>query len=140
GALEEAVAFCPWDRDARYFLVTVYNFGGSNVDPVYHAQALTAVDEALERMPNDTQLHYERAVALRGLGRLDEALVEAQESVRLEPRFAEAAVLLAELLAESGDARGAIEVLEASQEVVLNPALVRDALEALMAPPAGGDS
>jgi O-antigen ligase len=133
--LLEATRFAPWDRDARYFLAAVYNAGGQAIDPAYHERALDALDQVADRMPNDPQFHYERAVALRGLGRPDDALREARISLDLEPRSAEAAVLAAELLAEGGKTGEALELLEESERTALNPSAVRDAQQRIEASP-----
>ncbi len=131
--LLQAAEFAPLDRDAQYFLAAVYNAGAQSIDSAYHERALDAADGAIGRMPNDPQLHYERAVALRGLGRPDEALAEARTSLDLEPRSAETLVLAAELLADGGETDAALELLDEGEGAVLNPSVVREARQRIEA-------
>lgn len=130
-SLEDAVEFCPSDRDSHLFLATAYNFGGRYLDPQYYIEALRVVDGAIVRMPNDPQLHYERAAALGALGRPTEAREELEEALGLEPRYAEAAVMLASIYAEVGDTDEALELLEKTESVAPDPTPVTQAIRAI---------
>lgn len=58
---------------------------------------LAATGPTLEQMGLSEDLRYHRAVALRALGRVEEARGELQQALVDNPRFAPASVLLAEL-------------------------------------------
>ena len=56
-------------------------------------------------------MHKALAHALEGAGRLDDAIAEFREAVRLEPRFPSAYLYLGRALIEAGDYRAALEAL-----------------------------
>ncbi|MGW6985152.1 tetratricopeptide repeat protein [Streptomyces sp. NPDC054932] len=61
-------------------------------------EVLTATGEALALAPEEYDAHYVRTYALRRLGRPDEALAEAQETIRLDPQNWQGFVALSEAL------------------------------------------
>lgn len=65
--LEEAVRLDPYDAEHRSWLADVYLGSGDN------AAALRHLDAYADLAPNDPAGHGDRALALIGLGRLDEA-------------------------------------------------------------------
>jgi len=80
--------------------------------------ARAVVDRAIEREPNSAILHVQRALALVGLGRTQDAIREARKSLELWPVGKDAfnAPLImwftAEIFARGGDADGAVDLLE----------------------------
>jgi tetratricopeptide (TPR) repeat protein len=75
--------------------------------------ALTVLDEALTHFPNDAVLHFNRAVALDILDRLDEAKESYERCLAIDPDYADAHHNLAILLEKRGDRRGLIRHLNA---------------------------
>jgi eukaryotic-like serine/threonine-protein kinase len=80
--------------------------------------ARIGLDSALRELPDDYRVHYARGMALAGLGRRDEALREARwlrqsnvsrGDVVLGPSVAEDR---ARILAQAGDAEGALDEIE----------------------------
>lgn len=74
----------------------------------FYAKALADVDQALALNPDHPQAHHQRGEVLLRCGRLDEALAAAQRAADLEPETAAHRLLLARVLAASGDYPAAI--------------------------------
>ncbi|KXV03252.1 hypothetical protein CR51_18920 [Caballeronia megalochromosomata] len=75
--------------------------------------ALRVFDEALTHFPDDAVLHFNRAVALDILDRLDEAKQSYERCLAINPDYADAHHNLAILLEKRGDRRGLIRHLNA---------------------------
>jgi tetratricopeptide (TPR) repeat protein len=69
------------------------------------AEALAAFDAALAVLPDDPQLHFNRAMALEDTGALDAARAELERTIELRPRHGDALARLAILAAQRGDVR-----------------------------------
>ncbi len=93
-AFEQALATqsLPW----RYLWYRYGYFEALNRLGRYE-EVLAATGPTLEQMGLSEDLRYHRAVALRALGRVEEARGELQQALQDNPRYAPAAVLLAEL-------------------------------------------
>lgn len=76
-------------------------------------EALKVFDDALQHFPDDAILHFNRAVALDTIGRLDEARRSYEQCLALNPDYADAHHNLAMLLEKGGDRRGLIRHLNA---------------------------
>ncbi|MFB7665997.1 tetratricopeptide repeat protein [Kitasatospora sp. NPDC056138] len=63
-----------------------------------YEEVLTATGEALALAPEEFDAHYMRTYALRRLGRPDEALAEAHETLRIDPQSWQGYVALSEAL------------------------------------------
>ncbi|SAK75995.1 TPR repeat-containing protein [Caballeronia hypogeia] len=79
--------------------------------------ALRVFDEALVHFPNDAILHFNRAVALDMLGRLDDARRAYEQCLAVDPEYADAHHNLAILLEKRGDRRGLIRHLNAYRKL-----------------------
>ncbi|WP_250469780.1 MULTISPECIES: tetratricopeptide repeat protein [unclassified Caballeronia] len=77
------------------------------------SEALSVFDEALQHFPSDAILHFNRAVALDMMDRLDEAREGYEKCLALNPDYADAHHNLAILLDKHGDRRGLIRHLNA---------------------------
>ena len=85
-------------------------------------QALLAAQAGLVQRPEDPELHHALGLALRGVGRLDEALDALQAATRLSPDLADAWLDAAEILVEDlGDEVRALEVLAAARKRLKDP-------------------
>jgi tetratricopeptide (TPR) repeat protein len=76
-------------------------------------EALRVFDDALTHFPDDAVLHFNRAVALEGLGRLDDAERSYERCLALDPSYADAHHNLAILLEGLGDRQGLLRHLNA---------------------------
>jgi tetratricopeptide (TPR) repeat protein len=77
------------------------------------ADALQVLDTALGYFPGDPLLHFNRAVALESLERLDDARLGYQRCLELNPNHADAHHNLALLLERLGDRQGLVRHLNA---------------------------
>jgi len=75
--------------------------------------ALLVFDAALAHFPADAVLHFNRAVALEGLGRVEEALQSYRRCLEVDADYADAHHNLAILLEKRGDRQGLIRHLNA---------------------------
>ncbi|WP_309491446.1 tetratricopeptide repeat protein [Trinickia mobilis] len=75
--------------------------------------ALRVFDDALSHFPEDAVLHFNRAVALEGLGRIDEAERSYERCLELNPAYADAHHNLAILFETRGDKQGLVRHLSA---------------------------
>ena len=79
----------------------------------------------MKAQPDDADVHLALANALRGQGRLRDAIREYRETTRLRPDHAEAHLLLAQLFELLGDTRDAIAAYEAYLKVAPDAAQER---------------
>lgn len=75
--------------------------------------ALEIFDEALTHFPQDAVLHFNRAIALEDVGRLEDAERSYQRSLEIDPTHADAHHNLAILLEKRGDPQGLLRHLNA---------------------------
>jgi tetratricopeptide (TPR) repeat protein len=73
-----------------------------------YADLLRLCDAALQHCPASALLHFNRAVALDHLERLDEAAASYERSLEIDPSLADAHFNLARLHQQAGDERGAL--------------------------------
>ncbi|AET93034.1 TPR repeat-containing protein [Burkholderia sp. YI23] len=79
--------------------------------------ALAVFDEALSHFPDDAVLHFNRAVALEGVGRAEEAVQSYRRCLEADPDYADAHHNLAILLDKRGDRQGLIRHLNAYRKL-----------------------
>ena len=98
----QALALAPEMEDAYLNLGAMWDAAGR------YSELVRLSDAALQHCPNSALLHFNRAVALDHLDRLDEAAAGYERSLALDPTLADAHFNLAELHKEAGDERGAL--------------------------------
>ncbi|HVZ46713.1 MAG TPA: tetratricopeptide repeat protein [Ramlibacter sp.] len=97
-----ALALDPALEDAYLNLGTMLDAAGR------HGELVRLCDAALEHCPDSALMHFNRAVALDQLQRLDEAAAAYERSLALDPTLADAHFNLAQLHDQAGDERGAL--------------------------------
>ena len=98
----QALALAPDLEDAYLNLGVLWAGAGR------YAELVRLCDAALKNCPGSALLHFNRAVALDQLQRLDEAAASYERSLALDPSLADAHYNLAQLHEEAGDQRGAL--------------------------------
>ena len=94
-----AAAKAPGERDSRRIYLQAR---GAVADGQYR-EALDLYRKVIERMPDDAVVRYEYAQLLRDLNVQDEAIRQAREAVRLDPKMAEGHRLLGMLELSAGE-------------------------------------
>lgn len=129
-AYAEMFEFVPEEYDTYVFVSNMYNQAALYLDPAFYEQALEAAERGIAVQKYGPAVRVQHAVALAGVGRIDEALTELEFATSLDSRYVEAWLILGDTYARVGridDARAAFEhVLRRSPD---NP----DALGALQA-------
>ena len=115
--LGQAIAIKPDFAAAHAFFGFTYvndYINGWAESPEWSLQTgLEIATRAVQMDETEPQCHYAFAIALFFHRQLDRALAEARRSVALEPNFAQGHQTIARMLTFSGDAAGAIKMLEA---------------------------
>jgi tetratricopeptide (TPR) repeat protein len=76
------------------------------------SKAAAIFREALDRSPTNPALHFGAGYAAYALGRLDAAISSLKKALQYEPRFVQAAALLAQVAYERGELELAIRSME----------------------------
>lgn len=95
---------------------TAYRSGASMLE------AKARVDRVLESLPQDAEALKLRARVLLNLNRSEEAVVDAEKAVQLNPKDAEAYLILCEAARQSEDVARAEEALGQAASLVFNDA------------------
>jgi Flp pilus assembly protein TadD len=80
-------------------------------------EALAIFDEALHHFPKESLLHFNRAVVLEELGRVDDAAASYRECLHLDPSHADAHFNMARLSELRGDKQGLLRHLSAYRKL-----------------------
>ena len=107
---EEVVARYPNARGVRFALGLVLSRMGS-------PEALPMLRQEVGRFPDDVHAHLQIALELLGRGQPKEALLSAQEAVRLAPRLFSAHLALGRALSETGAVGEGIAHLERAEQL-----------------------
>jgi tetratricopeptide (TPR) repeat protein len=76
---------------------TAHKRGYAHAQKKEWKQASVAFAEAVKLDPDEAKYHYNLAVALSQRGLYEQAALEAQETLRLDPAYEKASVLMAQL-------------------------------------------
>jgi tetratricopeptide (TPR) repeat protein len=98
----QALALAPNLEDAYLNLGAMWDAAGR------YADLLRLSDAALQHCEGSALIHFNRAVALDHLERLDEAAASYERSLQIDPTLADAHFNLAQLRQQAGDERGAL--------------------------------
>jgi len=115
-ALNDAIELEPSNPYHHTALVSMLLVGGQIMGPEYQERALDEAVRARSLYPNNLDVAYWHARALRATGDLAGAEQVLYEIWEVRPGFSDAALLLSDLLVARGDEPKAVEVLEASLE------------------------
>jgi len=81
------------------------------------AEALQLFDRALEAMPGDPNIQYNRLLALRGAGRMDAFRAGLTEFIKAYPNDARGYSLRGRLQADAGDFEGAVTAFDRAMQL-----------------------
>lgn len=111
-ALRDTIAFVPSEYDNYVFLTNLYNIAGQVIDPSYYDQAIEVglAGIEVERYGPAIRLQLARAYASKGEYALAEKHLEY--AIKMDPNYADAAVLLAQVYVAQGKTDEAIALLQ----------------------------
>jgi hypothetical protein len=112
-ALLETIAFVPSEYDNYVFLSNLYNVAGQMLNPSYFEKAVAIADKGIVVEPFGPALRVQRARALVSLNRNEEALKDAEFAAKMDPNYAEATLLTANILKGLGRSADALRLLRA---------------------------
>jgi len=128
-ALLETIAFVPAEYDNYVFLSNLYNIAGQTMNPSYYEKAVEIADKGIVVERFGPAVRLQRAKALLGLNRVQEAAKELEIVTRMDPKYTEATLMLVDvydslgrnaeataLLKKRADQGGAVEKAFKSRE------------------------
>ena len=112
-AMLSTIAFVPPEYDNYVFLANLYNLGGQYLqDKSYYEKAIKIAKRGIEVEPYGPAIRYQYSKALVDTGQAEEAVKQLRYALKMDPRFSDAAVLLATTLKREGDEPAARKVLD----------------------------
>jgi tetratricopeptide (TPR) repeat protein len=111
-SLLDTIAFVPPEYDNYVFLSNLYNTMAEYFDRAYLAKAIEIARKGTEVEPYGPAVRAELARALAESGKVDEAIKEAAYAVKLDPGYAQGALLLSDIYEKQGELQKALEVLK----------------------------
>jgi tetratricopeptide (TPR) repeat protein len=126
----EALRMQPETALRRNMQTGLLLLGAQYVDQTLYAQALDAASETAEEMPFELTALYWNARALYESGDVQGAEAILTRALGIRPVFPGAALLLADILADSGRTNKALEVLDRADPTGVAPA-IQEAIQGL---------
>ena len=96
------IEFVPPEYDNYVFLANLYNLGGQYFDPSYYDKAIEIAKRGIEVERYGPAIRYQLAQAYQGKGQTNDAIRVLKYSMKMDPIFSDAAILLAQLYAKQG--------------------------------------
>lgn len=96
------------------FVAAFLDLPSTGVDKDIFSSLLKVLLAAIERYPEYADLHYHLSCVYQRLNRLDEAIEEAERSIRINPRYVNALIQLARLYGQTNQEHKAIDRLRAA--------------------------
>jgi tetratricopeptide (TPR) repeat protein len=114
-SLKETIAFVPYEYDNYVFLASVYNIGGSLIDPKYYQDAIEWGKKGIEIEPFGPAIRTEYARALLATGKTEEGIKQLKSAWDMDHAHSEAATLLGQEYAKQGRIAEAVALLKLAQ-------------------------
>ena len=131
-----AIDFVPAEYDNYVFLANLYNLGAQYLNnPEYYQKAADIAERGIKVERYGPAIRYQHAQALLGLKKKSEAIKELKYALEMDPRFSDAAVLLATIYRQDGDPTAAKKVLEDAVAAGVSSPDVQQALVELTSTP-----
>jgi tetratricopeptide (TPR) repeat protein len=118
-SLKETIAFVPYEYDNYVFITSVYNIGGSILDPKYYQDAIAWGQKGIEIEQFGPAIRTEYARALLAVGRTQDGIKALEAAWGMDHAHAEAASMLAQEYRAQNRIADALNVLK--QAIAANP-------------------
>ena len=132
-AFEDAIAFQPDEYDNYVSLGDLYNLGGQVFDHKYYDDAMAIANRGLQIEPYGTTVRAVLAYALLSTGKTAEGVSALEYCMQIDPRDADAALLLAQAYERIGRAADALSLLRSVEKRQPGQTGVADAIKKLEA-------
>ncbi|HSK48035.1 MAG TPA: O-antigen ligase family protein [Coriobacteriia bacterium] len=132
-SFKETIAFVPPEYDNYVFLANLYNSMGQYYDPSYFTNAAEIARQGTEVEPFGPAVRVEYARALANTGQTDEAAKQLEIAIELDPAYAGAGLLLAEIYESQDKLQEAVDVLKAIEARKAGQSGVAERIQALEA-------
>ncbi len=133
----ETIEFVPWEYDNYVFLANLYNMAGQFFDRAYFDKAVEIAKKGIEVEEFGPAVRFQLARAYLATGQVDEAIVQLERCVEMDPAYTEAVTALSQLYEQRGRIDDAIRVLRLANDHAPGQSGVEDKLKALEASQAG---
>lgn len=120
-AFLDAIEFVPWEYDNYVFITNLYNLGGQYIDSAYAEDAVEWGLKGVEVEPFGPAIRMQLARAYLAQAQYDDAITHLEAATDMDPRYAEAWMVLGEARQANGDIDGAREAFSRAKKV--NPNL-----------------
>jgi hypothetical protein len=114
-SLKDTIAFVPYEYDNYVFLASVYNIGGSLIDPKYYQDAIEWSKKGMLIEPYGPAIRTEYARALLATGKTQEGIKQLKDAWDMDHAHSEAATMLAQEYAKLGRVADAVALLKQAQ-------------------------
>lgn len=114
-SLKETIEFVPYEYDNYVFLTSVYNIGGSLIDPKYYQDAIEWGKKGIEIEQYGPAIRTEYSRALLATGQTQEGIKQLKYAWDMDHAHSEAATLLAQEYTKQGRIAEAIALLKQAQ-------------------------
>jgi O-antigen ligase len=132
----ETIDFVPAEYDNYVFLANLYNLGGQYLaNPAYFDKAIKIAQRGIKVERYGPAIRYQYAQALLLTQKRAEAIRELKYAIKMDPRFSDAIVLLADAYKQGGDVAAAKKVLDDALAIGVNSPDVQQAVKDLTSTP-----
>jgi O-antigen ligase/predicted negative regulator of RcsB-dependent stress response len=131
-----AIEFVPLEYDNYVFLTALYNLAGTYFDPAFFDKAVAMADRGIAEERYGPAIRFQKALALYSSGRTDECVTVLQETVLMDPNYADPMGVLADALMKQGKPKEARVQVEALLKLQPDNAQAKALLQAIDGPSA----
>ncbi|MDO8914925.1 MAG: O-antigen ligase family protein [Coriobacteriia bacterium] len=98
----DVIDFVPTEYDNYVFLTALYNQAGSYFDRVYFEKALVVADQGIAAEEFGPAIRFQKALALYNLGRVEDVITTLEPTVKMDPRYTDPMLVLADAYKQVG--------------------------------------
>lgn len=132
-AFKDTLAFDPREYDGYLYITNLYNILGQYYDARYYEKAVAMAERGVFVEPNGPALRVEYARALQARGEPDAALAQLRVATELDPAYADAAMLTADVYESQHQLSKALDALRAVEKADPGQPGVSDRIQSLEA-------
>jgi putative inorganic carbon (HCO3(-)) transporter len=108
----DVIDFVPTEYDNYVFLTSLYNQAGSYFDRGYFETALAIADKGIAAEKYGPAIRFHKSLALYNLGRIEDVVKTLEPAVKMDPRYTDPMLVLADAYARVGRPEDARKMYE----------------------------